>query len=273
MLYGKLLKKLLLFTLPIALSSIVQQLFNAADTAVVGHFSNANALAAVGTNTETIALIVTVSSGLSIGVNVLIANLIGRKESQHIPMAVQTAVLLSILFGLTGLFFGQAVAAPLLRLIRTPEHIFHSAKLYLRIYLLGYPFLLLYDFGSAILRARGDSRYPFLALVVSGAANIGLNLFFVIVFHMGGIRRCFGDGRFQWSFGIPCADSFEKRWTVPLAFPEVAWFTSLYRRNFKNGDSVGCAGGSILSGKHFCAGIGEPLRGNGDCRKHHRYEF
>ena len=185
MLYGKLLKKLLLFTLPIALSSIVQQLFNAADTAVVGHFSNANALAAVGTNTETIALIVTVSSGLSIGVNVLIANLIGCKESQHIPMAVQTAVLLSILFWLAGLFFGQAVAAPLLRLIRTPEHIFHSAKLYLRIYLLGYPFLLLYDFGSAILRARGDSRYPFLALVVSGAANIGLNLFFVIVFHMG----------------------------------------------------------------------------------------
>ena len=182
MLYGKLLKKLLLFTLPIALSSIVQQLFN---TAVVGHFSNANALAAVGTNTETIALIVTVSSGLSIGVNVLIANLIGCKESQHIPMAVQTAVLLSILFWLAGLFFGQAVAAPLLRLIRTPEHIFHSAKLYLRIYLLGYPFLLLYDFGSAILRARGDSRYPFLALVVSGAANIGLNLFFVIVFHMG----------------------------------------------------------------------------------------
>ena len=158
MLYGKLLKKLLLFTLPIALSSIVQQLFKAADTAVVGHFSNANALAAVGTNTETIALIVTVSSGLSIGVNVLIANLIGCKESQHIPMAVQTAVLLSILFGLAGLFFGQAVAAPLLRLIRTPEHIFHSAKLYLRIYLLGYPFLLLYDFGSAILRARGFRR-------------------------------------------------------------------------------------------------------------------
>ncbi len=211
MLYGKLLKKLLLFTLPIALSSIVQQLFNAADTAVVGHFSNANALAAVGTNTETIALIVTVSSGLSIGVNVLIANLIGCKESQHIPMAVQTAVLLSILFWLAGLFFGQAVAAPLLRLIRTPEHIFHSAKLYLRIYLLGYPFLLLYDFGSAILRARGDSRYPFLALVVSGAANIGLNLFFCDRVSYGGIRRCFGDGRFQWSFGIPCADSFEKK--------------------------------------------------------------
>ena len=185
MLHVPLAKKLLLFTLLIALSSIVQQLFNAADTAVVGYFSNANALAAVGTNTEIIALIVTVSSGLSVGVNVLIANQIGRNEKQQIPASVRTAVLLSILVGIVGSFFGQTVAAPLLRLIRTPQSIFHSAELYLRIYLLGYPFLLLYDFGSAVLRARGDSRFPFLALVVSGAANVGLNLFFVIVFRMG----------------------------------------------------------------------------------------
>lgn len=139
MLHGPLIKKLMLFTLPIALSSIVQQLFNAADTAVVGYFSNANTLAAVGTNTGIIALIVTVSSGLAVGVNVLIANLIGRNDRQRIPSAVQTAVILSILFGIAGLFFGQAVAAPLLRLIRTPESIFRSAELYLRIYLLGYP--------------------------------------------------------------------------------------------------------------------------------------
>lgn len=185
MLHGPLVKKLMLFTLSIALSSIVQQLFNAADTAVVGYFSNANALAAVGTNTEIIALIVTVSSGLAVGVNVLIANLIGRNDRQRIPSAVQTAVILSILFGIAGLLFGQAVAVPLLRLIRTPESIFRSAELYLRIYLLEYPFLLLYDFGSAVLRARGDSRYPFLALVMSGAANVGLNLFFVIAFRMG----------------------------------------------------------------------------------------
>ncbi len=184
MLHGKLTRKLLLFTLPIALSSMIQQLFNAADTAVVGYFSSAGALAAVGTNTEIIALIVTISSGLSIGANILIANLIGRNDNHQIPAAVQTAVLLSILLGLAGTLSGQAAAAPLLHLIRTPEHIFNSAELYLRIYLLGYPFLLLYDFGSAVLRARGDSRYPFLALVVSGAVNVGLNLLFVIVFHM-----------------------------------------------------------------------------------------
>ena len=185
MLHGKLTGKLLRFTLPIALSSMVQQLFNAADTAVVGYFSDAGALAAVGTNTEIIALIVTVSSGLSVGANLLIAHLIGRDDRQRIPSAVQTAVLLSALLGMAGALLGQAAAAPLLRLIRTPEPILDAAVRYLRIYLLGYPFLLLYDFGSAVLRARGDSRSPFLALAVSGAVNVLLNLFFVLVFRMG----------------------------------------------------------------------------------------
>ena len=185
MLHGALSKNLLRFTLPIALSSMLQQLFSAADTAVVGSFSDANALAAVGTNAEIIALIVTVSSGLSVGVNVLIANWIGRGDRQRVPAAVQTAVLLSVLIGSAGAALGQIAAAPLLRLIRTPEHIFHSAALYLRIYLLGYPFLLLYDFGAAALRARGNSRDPFFALVISGLVNVGLNLFFVIVFRMG----------------------------------------------------------------------------------------
>ena len=184
MLHGPLCGKLLLFTLPIALSSIVQQLFHAADTAVVGYFGSKNALAAVGTNTEIIALIVTVSAGLSVGANILIANYIGRKETQELPAAVQTALLLAALSGMIGLFLGQAAAAPLLRLIQTPGGILDAAEQYLRIYMLGYPFLLLYDFGAAALRARGDSRYPFLALVISGAANIGLNLLFVIAFHM-----------------------------------------------------------------------------------------
>ena len=185
MLHGPLTKKLLLFTLPIALSSIVQQLFNAADTAVVGYFGNESALAAVGTNTEIIALIVTASSGLSIGANILIADRIGRGRADELPGIVQTAVLLSVLLGVIGALAGQYIAPPLLRLIQTPESIFRAAERYLRIYLLGYPFLLLYDFGSAALRARGDSRYPFLALMLSGAANVGLNLFFVVVFQMG----------------------------------------------------------------------------------------
>lgn len=162
MLHGPLSGKLLLFTLPIALSSMVQQLFNAADTAVVGYFGSEGALAAVGTSTEIIALIVTLSSGLSIGANILIANRIGRNETENLP-----------------------AAAPLLELIQTPNSIFEEAALYLRFYMLGYLFLLLYDFGAAALRARGDSRAPFLALMFSGAANVGLNLFFVVALHMG----------------------------------------------------------------------------------------
>ena len=185
MLRGPLAEKLLLFTLPIALSSMVQQLFNAADTAVVGYFGSENALAAVGTNTEIIALIVTVSSGLSIGANILIANQIGRNRAAEMPAAVQTSMLLAGLIGILGLLLGQAAAAPLLRLIQTPSGIFDEAKLYLRVYMLGYPFLLLYDFGASVLRARGDSRYPFFALMISGIANVGLNLLFVVGFRMG----------------------------------------------------------------------------------------
>lgn len=185
MLHGPLSGKLLLFTLPIALSSMVQQLFNAADTAVVGYFGSEGALAAVGTNTEIIALIVTLSSGLSIGAKILIANRIGQNEIDELPAAVQTAMLLAALIGMAGLLLGQAAAAPLLELIQTPNSIFEEAALYLRFYMLGYPFLLLYDFGAAALRARGDSRAPLLALMLSGAANVGLNLFFVVVLHMG----------------------------------------------------------------------------------------
>ena len=185
MLHGPLIKKLLLFTLPIALSSMLQQLFNAADTAVVGYFENQDVLAAVGTNTEIVALIVTVSSGLSIGANILVAGLIGKNRKEEIPSAIRTSVAMSVIIGIFGMISGQFAAEPLLRLIQAPEGILRDATLYLRIYMLGYPFLLLYDFGSAVLRARGDSRYPFLALVLSGFANIGLNLFFVIVLRMG----------------------------------------------------------------------------------------
>ena len=94
-------------------------------------------------------------------------------------------MLLAALIGMAGLLLGQAAAAPLLELIQTPNSIFEEAALYLRFYMLGYPFLLLYDFGAAVLRARGDSRAPFLALMFSGAANVGLNLFFVVALHMG----------------------------------------------------------------------------------------
>lgn len=185
MLHGPLTGKLLGFTLPIALSSMVQQLFNAADTAVVGYFGSADALAAVGTNTEIVALIVTLSTGLALGANVLVANRIGRGEEGEIPGAVGAALRLAVIVGLLGMVLGQLAAAPLLGWIQTPAGIFRQAEAYLRLYLLGYPGLLLYDFGSAVLRARGDSRYPFLTLVLSGAVNVVLNLVFVLGLRIG----------------------------------------------------------------------------------------
>ncbi len=185
MLHGPLAKELLLYTLPVALSSILQQLFNAADTAVVGYFGNEDALAAVGTTTEIIALIVTISAGLSIGANILVAALIGKDLSDQIPSAVKTTITLSVVIGVLGTVLGLITAEPLLRLIQAPDSILHDAARYLHIYMLSYPFLLIYDFGSAVLRARGNSRYPFMVLAFSGVINVGLNLFFVIVFHMG----------------------------------------------------------------------------------------
>lgn len=185
MLNGPLTSRLLLFTLPIALSSILQQLFNAADTSVVGFFGDPYALAAVGTNGEIIALIVTLSSGLSIGINILVANKIGQKKLNNIISIVQTSVVFAFIFGVAFAILGQAVTLPLLKLIQTPANIMSAAQIYLRIYLLGYPFLLLYDFGAAILRAQGNSRFPFFALVISGISNVLLNLLFVIVFRLG----------------------------------------------------------------------------------------
>ncbi len=183
MLRGPLTLKIIMFALPIALSSMMQQLFNAADTSVVGRFADSNALAAVGTNGEIIALLVTMSTGLSVGANVLLARCIGEKKSEQISPVLHTSLVLALLTGFLGAALGQVISRPLLTLIRTPEEILDTAVLYLRIYFCGFPFLMLYDFGSAILRAKGNSRFPFIALILSGILNVLLNLFFVIGCH------------------------------------------------------------------------------------------
>ena len=185
LLHGPLTGSLLRFTLPIERGSILQQLFGVADTAVVGLCGERDALAAVGTNTEIVALIVTLSAGLAVGANVLIAELIGRGDEDALPSAVRTAGLLFLGIGLFGAAAGQWLVRPLLGLIRTPAGIFSAAARYLRIYLLGHPALLLYDLGAAVLRARGDSRYPFLALTAAGAVNVVLDLLFVAGLHLG----------------------------------------------------------------------------------------
>lgn len=182
---GPLCRNILFFTFPIALSSMLQQLFTAADTAIVGFFDTPASLAAVGTNGEIIALIVSLSSGLAVGVNVFLAQQLGQKKDASLTSITQTALALSVIIGVIGLSIGQCIAVPLLSLIKTPTDILAPSALYLKLYFCSYPFLMLYDFGSAILRAHGNSRYPFIALTLSGIVNILLNLIFVVLARLG----------------------------------------------------------------------------------------
>ena len=184
MLEGPLLKKILLFALPLAASSIIQQLFNSADIAVVGRFASSQALAAVGSNGPVINILVLLFTGLSVGANVIIAQYIGQGERKKVNDSVHTVVSLSLISGVFLLLLGQIIAPPLLRLMNTPDDVIDLATLYLRIYFLGMPFIMLYNFGSAILRSIGDTKRPLYCLMASGIVNVALNLLLVIVFNM-----------------------------------------------------------------------------------------
>jgi putative MATE family efflux protein len=178
---GNLTKNLIRFAMPIAATSILQQLFNSADTAVVGRFSDTSALAAVGTNAEIVALLVSISSGLAVGLNVLTAWKIGQQKKDEIHDVIHTGIGLSLIIGCLLLVVVNMLSEPVLLMIHTPESAFRQAVLYLRLYAAGLPFLLLYDFACGAERARGNSQRPMIALVISGVMNVGLNLFFVIV--------------------------------------------------------------------------------------------
>lgn len=180
MLHGPLLGKVLLFALPLAASSVLQQLFNAADIAVVGRFASSEAMAAVGSNASVIGLLVNLFVGLSVGANVVIANLIGSGRREKINEAVHTVITVAIVAGVILLGVGMVLARAILSLMGAPENVLNLAVLYLRVYFLGMPFMLIYNYGSAILRSKGDSRRPLLSLALSGVINIGLNLLFVI---------------------------------------------------------------------------------------------
>lgn len=181
LIHGSLWSKILMFALPLAASSILQQLFNSADVAVVGQFAGSRALAAVGSNAPVINLLVNIFMGLSIGANVVIARYIGEKNKNKIHRAVHTAIAVSLISGVIVMILGIIVCRPILELISTPDDIIDLASVYLRIYFLGMPFMMLYNFGAAILRSVGDTKRPFICLLVSGIINVILNLFFVIV--------------------------------------------------------------------------------------------
>ena len=172
MLHGKIFKNMLIVALPLAACSIMQQLFNSVGVAVVGRFAGSEALAAVGSNGAVINLLVTLFSGISLGSNVIIAGYIGEGNQQKIPSVVHTAVTLALISGILLLLLGQIISHPILLLMGAPKDVLHLATVYLRIYFLGMPFMMLYDFGASILRSIGDTKRPLLALIVSGVVNV-----------------------------------------------------------------------------------------------------
>lgn len=182
---GSVLKKMIFFAVPIMFSGILHLLFNAADIIVVGRFAGDNALAAVGANTSFINLLTNLFMGLSIGANVLIARLYGAKSQKDLDKAVHTAMLLSIYSGILMTIIGVTSTRYILVLMKTPANVLDQAVVYLRIYFIGVTSTMIYDFGSAILRAIGDAKRPLYFLIIAGILNVILNLIFVIVFGMG----------------------------------------------------------------------------------------
>ncbi len=184
MLHGSLAPKIMTFALPVAASGFLQQLFNAADVAVVGRFAGSDALAAVGANTYLISLMVNLFVGVSLGANVTIANCVGKGDDEGVRRATHTAIALSLACGLVLTVAGQLLARTVHQAIGTPEELLDQAMLYFRIYYLGMPPIMLYNFASAVLRSKGDTRRPLVVLVVSGALNVALNLLFVVGLRM-----------------------------------------------------------------------------------------
>ena len=181
---GPMLQKIILFSIPLAASSILQLLFNAADVVVVGRFSGSTALAAVGSNGSLINLLVNLFVGLSLGANVVAARCFGAKDEHGIQDTVHTAVTLGLTSGVLLAVVGFFAARSLLELMSCPEDVIGLSALYLKIYFIGMPMNMLYNFSSALLRAVGDTKRPLYCLAAAGIINVVLNLVFVIGFSM-----------------------------------------------------------------------------------------
>lgn len=184
MINGSLGDKIIKYAIPLAVTGILQQLFNAADIAVVGRFSGKEAMAAVGSNAPVIGLLINLFVGISLGSNVIIARAIGQRDKAKVSKAVHTSVIVALLGGLFIAVLGELLAPSIVSMLDVPEEVFPLSIKYLRIYLLGMPVILLYNFESAIYRACGNTKTPLIALIISGVLNVALNLFFVLALGM-----------------------------------------------------------------------------------------
>ena len=182
---GSIMDKLISFSLPLMLSSILQLMFNAVDIIVVGRFSGSQALAAVGSTTALINIFTNLFIGISLGANVLAARYYAAGRDKEMSETVHTAITLALISGVIMAFVGLIFAKGALELMGTPEDVIRLSTLYMRIYFLGMPFFMLYNYGAAILRAVGDTKRPLIFLIISGCANAVLNMTLVIIFHLG----------------------------------------------------------------------------------------
>ena len=181
---GSILNKLLLFSLPLIASSVLQLFFNAADVIVVGQFAGDNSLAAVGSTGSMVNLLTNVFMGLSVGANVLVARYFAAKQEEELRKTVHTAITISVICGILLAIIGIVAAKQILTWMQSPEEVIDLSTLYLRIYFLGMPATMAYNFGAAILRGVGDTKRPLYYLAFSGVINVVLNLIFVVLFHM-----------------------------------------------------------------------------------------
>ncbi len=182
---GPLFGKILRFAVPLILSGVLQLLFNAADIIVVGRFTGSDALAAVGSTSSLINLLVNLFIGVSVGANVMAARYYGSGSEKEMFQTVHTAILTALIGGCFMVFTGVLVARPVLELMGTPEEVLPQAVRYMRLYFIGMPAFMAYNFGAAILRAIGDTKRPLYFLSAAGVINVLFNLLFVVVFHMG----------------------------------------------------------------------------------------
>lgn len=181
---GSLGDKIIWYAIPLALTGILQQLFNAADVAVVGQFAGKEAMAAVGGNAPVINLLLNLFVGISLGTNVVIAKAIGQKNYERVEKTVHTSVVIALLGGILLTVLGELLAVKTVSLLGVPDEVFPFAVKYLRIYLLGMPIILLYNFESAIFRSYGNTKTPLISLIVSGVINVVLNVLFVVFMGM-----------------------------------------------------------------------------------------
>lgn len=217
---GPLFGKILIFYIPLMLSGVLQLLFNAADIVVVGRYAEGGSLAAVGSTSSLINLLVNIFIGLSVGANVLVARFYGAGKQKELSEMVHTAVLTSLISGCVLIVLGIGASGPALRLMGTPEDVIGRSILYMRIYFVGMPFMMAYNFGSAILRAVGDTRRPLYYLLAAGIINVALNLIFVIVFKIG-------------VAGVAIATVISQGISAALVLRCLAMTESVYKLDFK----------------------------------------